>query len=191
MTVMSAHSSLSDFELVQLLKTEGEVAFRVLYERYWDKIYVIARHRLEDSREAEEVVQDIFLRLWRRRSHLILTHSFDNYFAVAAKYEVFNRLARRARATAFEKFIANDLAGIDESTLHEIDYNELNRYFQLTVNALPEKCRIVFRLQHDQGYTQQEIAEELNISTKTVEAHLAKARKTLRDNFGHLLGLLL
>jgi RNA polymerase sigma-70 factor (ECF subfamily) len=71
-----------------------------------------------------------------------------------------------------------------------LDYNELNERFQLTVNALPQKCRIVFRLQHDQGYSQQEIADELGIATKTVEAHLARARKVLRDQFGHLLGLL-
>ncbi|HEY4289242.1 MAG TPA: RNA polymerase sigma-70 factor [Puia sp.] len=188
---MSSYSSLSDFQLAELLRTEGEPVFRFLYERYWNKIYVIARHRLNDRQEAEEVVQDIFTRLWRRRSSLTLTKGFDNYFAVAAKFEVINRLAKNARATAFERDIAYALSAVDETTLRQLDYNELQEKFQLEVNALPEKCRIVFRLQHDQGYTQQQIADELNVSTRTVEAHLAKARRILRGAFGNFLGLLL
>jgi RNA polymerase sigma-70 factor (ECF subfamily) len=188
--VKSSYSSLSDAQLAELLKTDGEPVFRVLYERYWDKIYIIARHRLQDRTEAEEVVQDIFLRLWRRRIELQLSKGFDNYFMVAAKFEVINRIARKARASAFEKDMALALSTVDITTIQELDYNELNERFQLTVNALPQKCRIVFRLQHDQGYSQQEIADELGIATKTVEAHLARARKVLRDQFGHLLGLL-
>jgi RNA polymerase sigma-70 factor (family 1) len=188
---MSSYSSLSDIQLAELLQTEGESIFKLLYERYWDKIYVIARHRLNDRLEAEEVVQDIFTRLWRRRSSLTLHKGFDNYFAVAAKFEVLNRLARNARATAFEREIAHGLSAVDETTLHQLDYNELQEKFQLEVNALPEKCRIVFRLQHDQGYSQQQIADELNISPRTVQAHLAKARKILRGAFGNFLGLML
>src|ERR1700744_2471177 len=188
---MGSNSSLSDMQLAELLKTEGESIFKLLYERYWNKIYVIARHRLNDRLEAEEVVQDIFTRLWLRRSSLILSKGFDNYFAVAAKYEVLNRVAKNARATAFEKEMAHGLSAIDETTFEQLDYNELQEKFQLEVNSLPEKCRIVFRLQHDQGYSQQQIADELNISPRTVQAHLAKARKILRGAFGNFLGLVL
>jgi len=178
-------------QLAELLKIEGEPIFRLLYERYWNKIYVIARHRLNDRLEAEEVVQDIFFNLWRRRHTFALAGNFDNYFAIAAKYEVLNRVARNARATAFEKEMAHGLSAIDVTTLEQLDYNELHKRFHIEVNALPEKCRIVFRLQHDQGFSQQQIAEELNISIRTVEAHLAKARKTLRGAFGNFLGLML
>ena len=188
---MSSYSSLSDMQLADLLKTEGESVFKLLYERYWNKIYVIARHRLNDRLEAEEVVQDIFARLWLRRAELTLTKGFDNYFAVAAKYEVLNRVAKNARATAFEKEIAQGLSTVDETTLEQLDYNALQEKFQLEVNALPEKCRIVFRLQHDQGYSQQQIADELNISPRTVQAHIAKARKVLRGAFGNFLGVML
>ncbi len=188
---MSSYSSLSDTQLAELLRTEGASVFKFLYERYWDKIYVIARHRLNDRLEAEEVVQDIFTNLWRRRLSLTLTKGFDNHFAVAAKFEVINRLAKNARATAFEKDIAHALSTVDETTIRQLDYTELQEKFQLEVNALPEKCRIVFRLQHDQGYSQQQIADELSISTRTVESHLAKARKILRGAFGNFLGLML
>jgi len=184
-------NALNDFELAAALKSGNERAFSLIYERYWDKVYVIARNRLGNKPEAEEVVQDIFCNLWRRRESLILTKAFDNYFAVAVKFEVINRLAKNARATAYERQLGVDLSEVDESTLQLINYNELQKQFQLTVSALPEKCQLVFKLQHDRGFTQQQIADELNISTKTVEAHLSKARKTLRGAFGNLLGILL
>ncbi|MBS1601056.1 MAG: RNA polymerase sigma-70 factor [Bacteroidetes bacterium] len=188
---MRSYSTFTDVELAGLLAVEGEAVFRYLYDKYWNKIYVIARHRLNDATEAEEVVQDIFTNLWRRRSTLNLNHNFDSYFAVAAKFEVLNRLSRSARATAFEKEMAASLNTVDESTIQQLDYAELQRLFHLTVNALPEKCRIIFHLQHEKGYTHQQIAEELGISTKTVDAQLVKARKTLRGALGNLLGLVL
>jgi len=187
----SDYNTLTDIELSNLLATEGESVFRVIYERYWDKIYVMASHRLNDKTEAEEVVQDIFCNLWRKRQTLVLTRGFSNYFAVAVKFEVINRLAKKDRATAYEKELARALSQADETLLRQLDYNELQHQFQLTVNALPEKCRIIFKLQHENGYSLQEIADELNISTKTVESHLTRARKTLRGAFGNFLGLML
>ena len=184
-------NKLSDFELSDMLKADNERVFRLLYERYWDKLFVIAKKRLGDNEEAEEVVQEVFCNLWRRRLNIILTKGFDNYFAVAVKYEVINRMAKHAKAAAYERQAALALSEVDQSTIQQLDYHELLRQFDLTVNALPEKCRIVFKLQHEKGYTHQQIANELEISTKTVEAHLSKARKALRGVFGNLLGLLL
>jgi len=182
---------MNDFELAALLKIGDERAFNFIYERYWDRVYIIARNRLGNKTEAEEVVQDIFCNLWRRRETLTITKAFDNYFAVAVKFEVINRLAKHARATAYERELSAAISEVDETTLQQLDYNELQQQFQLTISALPEKCQIVFKLQHEQGFTQKQIADELKISQKTVEAHLSKARKTLKGAFGNLLGLLI
>ena len=183
--------SLSDFELIGLLKSDSEKAFRIIYERYWDRIFSVAFHRLKDEADAEELVQDIFYNFWKRRSSFHLQKSLDNYFAVAVKFEVINRLAKQARASAYEQELAHSFTFIDLGTLEHLDYNDLQIQFKLVVNNLPEKCQIVFKLQHEFGYTHQQIADKLNISPKTVDAHLSKARKTLRGAFGNLLGLLL
>src|SRR5690606_24658118 len=127
----------------------------------------------------EEIVQDIFCNFWRRRKNLVFTKGLNNYFAVAVKFEVINRIARQARANAYIKQAAAELSVIDESTLMQIDLHEMQKRLQSVIDALPEKCRIVFKLQQEQGYSQHRIAEELNISEKTVEAHLSKARKAL------------
>lgn len=185
------YSQLTDFNLSELLKNGEERAFREIYARYWDKSYVIACKRLNDAIEAEEVVQDIFCNLWRKKDSFILTKGFDNYFAVAVKFEVINRLAKQARQSVLKKQASKVFSEVDNSTIDDFDLKELTKQLQNSIDALPEKCGQVFRLKYEKEYTQYQIAQELNISEKTVEAHLSKARKTLRKTFGRILGLLI
>src|ERR1700720_4488408 len=100
---MNHYQQLNDFELLARLQNGDTEAFRIVYERYWIRLYNIARNRLNDKLEAEEVVQDIFCNFWRKHSALQLTKGFDHYFSTAAKFEVINRLARRARTEHYQK----------------------------------------------------------------------------------------
>ena len=188
---MHPYNQLTDIELAEQLGKGEEGAFREIYVRYWDKLYIVARKRLKDSLEAEETIQDIFCNLWRKRETFTLSKGFDNYFAVAVKFEVINRLAKKARQSVVEKEVSASLSEADYSTLQTLDLNELKDQLQQSINELPDKCRIVFRMKYEKDYSQHQIAEELHISEKTVEAHLAKARKTLRSSFGNALGILI
>lgn len=188
---MTSYRSLTDFELAGLLKTGEEKAFREIYERHWKKSYLAARRRLNDDDIAEEVVQDIFCKLWRRRETFVLSKGFDNYFAIAIKFEVINQMAKKARHTTFEKTSAATYSEADNSTIEDLDLKELKTQLQEAIDALPDKCRMVFKLKYEQDYTQQQIAAEMEISEKTVEAHLSKARKTLKSTFQGMLSLLI
>lgn len=178
---MSNYKTLNDHELADLLRYDDEAAFNEIYIRYWDKLYVLSRKRLGDMCESEEVVQDIFCNLWRKRHTFVLQNGFNNYFSVAVKFEVINRLAKKQRVATYEKEISSMNTEVDQSTQQTLDLNELLQQLQININSLPEKCRFVFRLQYEQGYSQRQIAEKLNISEKTVEAHLTKARRNLRS----------
>ena len=186
---MPNYKILDDHELARLLGCDDEAAFNEVYSRYWDKLYVLARHRLGDAYESEEIVQDIFCNLWRKRNTFVLQKGFDNYFSVAVKFEIINRLAKRQKAAAYEKEMSVLASEIDRSTLEKLDLTELLRQLQTNISSLPEKCRIVFQLQYEEGYTQRQIAETLEISEKTVEAHLTKARKNLRNAVVNLFAL--
>lgn len=188
---MINYNQLQEKELAELLRNGEEPAFREIYLRHWKTLYQMSLKRLNDAFEAEEVVQDIFCNLWRKRASFVLTTGFNNYFAVAVKFEIINRLAKRSRKTAFEKAILSSFSESDLTTLHSLDFKELKIQLQKSINALPDKCRAVFKLKYEKDYTQHQIAEELRISEKTVEAHLSKARKTLRSTFGSVLTLLL
>ncbi|MDR6783259.1 RNA polymerase sigma-70 factor (family 1) [Pedobacter africanus] len=188
---MVAYTEYTDQELSSLLQQGDHAAFTEIYNRYWRKIFVVAHKRLGDQEEAEGIVQDLFLNLWRKRESFQLTTGFQNYFAIALKFEILDVMRKWANVSKYENELSFTYTEADESMLRAADLEELRQKIQLTISALPEKCQLVFRLKHEQGYSQKQIAEEMNISEKTVEAHLAKAKKQLRGKMGGLLELVL
>jgi RNA polymerase sigma-70 factor (family 1) len=167
---------------------DDEPAFRLLYERYWDKLLVLACLRLGSNGEAEEIVQDAFVGIWRRRAHLELKNSFHTYISAIVKYEILRRLASRKTRTDFEKKVAHLYKEEDDSTLQWLNYEDLRLQLESTIQSLPEKCRIVFRLSREEGLTERQIADTLQISPKTVEAHKSKALRALRTSLAQFLG---
>jgi len=187
---MTPYSSYHEERLLTLLKEGDEAAFTELYNRYWDKLLVVAIHRLAEIEEAREIVQDIFYRLWKRRETLQLDHSLNTYLSVAVKYEVLNRLAAKNRQKQFSTYIARHWQETAQETENYIRFNELQKELASLVNALPEKCRIVYQLSREKGYSQKEIATELSIAEKTVEAHLSVAIRKLKTGLSHLFNAL-
>jgi len=180
---MAVFSSLPDDELVLLLKEGNELALSALYLRYWDKLLIVAANRLDDPAEAEECVQDVFFRLWQRRDDLQLSHSLATYLTVAVKYRVINAMDKQYRLRNRMERSYAELA--DHQVFSAEDYlleKELSVQIAAAVNKLPEKCRIVFKLSREQGMTHKQIAAELDIAEKTVEAHISKAMKDIRGN---------
>lgn len=178
-------------ELLEKLRNGDEHAFAKIYQHFWKPLFVMAIKRLGDEQDAEEIVQNIFLNLWRRRQHLRDDTQFDHYFAVATKFEVISLMRKKANALLYKQQAGVGYNEADLSTLRLLDMHELQEKLQLSVKKLPEKCQLVFRMKHEDGLSQKDIAHHLNISEKTVEAHLHKARGVLRKDLGELLPLLL
>jgi RNA polymerase sigma-70 factor (family 1) len=170
---------LTDNELVNLLKEGDEAAFTEIYNRYWDKLYFIAYKLLKDAEGAEEIVQEVFLTLWKKKEALTI-QSLTQYLAAMARYAVYRHLAKEKQLKAQENIIgmsnAADIAemNIDDKMLLEIIYKLSNK--------LPEKCRLVFQYNKLQDISLADVAEQLNISQKTAEGHLTKALRTIRTN---------
>lgn len=146
-----------------------------------------AHVKLGAEADAEEVVQDVFAGLWKRRATLVLQHSFHTYISAVVKYEVLRRLAVRRTKDVFEQERARSFTETDNSTQQWLNYEDLREQIEATVQALPEKCRLVFRLSREEGLSERQIAEVLSISQKTVEAHKSRALKALRHSLAHLL----
>lgn len=181
------YNQYTDIDLVKLLQSGDEAAFTEIYKRYWDILFYLAGKKLNDLHEAESVVQEIFLDLWKRRGHLNI-QALDNYLVVAVKYRILNILAHRERKRRFQQFARENYSATDVSTDNWISFEELRSWLEKSVNKLPEKCRIAYRLR-DEGYSQKEIAAKMEISEKTVESHISKALKILRSGIGRVLSL--
>lgn len=180
---MAPLTQQSDDELLTLLRGNDELAFAEIYRRYWKKIFTLAANGLDSPEEAEECVQDIFCSLWRRRGTIELKYSIYTYLAVAVKYQVINRLDKayrlQQRMAGSRGLQPEVYAPSAETPLLE---KELFGRLNDSVNRLPEKCRIVFKMSREEGKSHKEIAEELQISEKTVNNHLTKALKDLKTD---------
>lgn len=179
---MARYSTHSDQELLDLLKKDDDAAFTEIYNRYWKKLFTAASNKLDDLAEAEDIVQQVFITIWNRRAVLEITSSLASYLAVAVKYHVFKSLDKnfKRRQFAGDEAAAAILEVADDSTRQWLEFQEVRERLALLVAALPEKCRLVYQLSREQGYSQKQIAAELDISEKTVEAHMSKAIKSLK-----------
>nr|WP_199078244.1 RNA polymerase sigma-70 factor [Pedobacter sp. ASV19] len=182
---------LSDVKLVELLKQDDQLALTELYYRYWDKLLAVACHRLNEPLEAEEVVQDIFFRLWQHRHSLELKFTLSTYLAAAVKYRIINVLDHLYRKRNREAQLPDYSLLTEPSAEEYLFEQELRLRIEATVKSLPEKCQIIFRMSREEGKTYKQIAAELDIAEKTVEAHMSKALKEIRTNLGIIAPALL
>jgi RNA polymerase sigma-70 factor (family 1) len=176
----------SDEELVRLLAQEDRKAFDELYHRYWSKLILQAKIKLDSETDAEEIVQDVFVGLWKRRKSLDLKYTFYSYIASCVKYEIFSLYAKREKNKLFVSGIEAAHQLNANATQDWMDYDSVRSTIEETVQSLPEKCRLVFRLSREEGLSHQEIADKLHISTKTVEAHISKALRLIGQSISNL-----
>lgn len=179
-----------DNDLFALVKKDNELAYTELYNRYWQKLYFVAHKHLKSDPESREIVQEVFFTIWAKRRSLII-ESFPAYVASMTRYAVYVSLARKKRQA--EKISEE---AIQQQTLPAALADLLENKWMLEKisalsSALPEKCRLVFIKNKllDQSLTQ--VAEDLDISQKTAEAHLTKALKIIRDKLGDAAAFML
>jgi RNA polymerase sigma-70 factor (ECF subfamily) len=177
--------NLDDEELLRLLKDDDESALAGIYKKYWDKLYVSAHAVLRDGQACEDIIQEIFLKLWLNRSVIHIQTSLASYLYASVRYAVYRQIkSGRVREDLFDHVFERIQAGPDYDNL---EYKELNLQINALVDRLPEKCRAIYRLSREQHLSHKQIAAQLNISPKTVENHLTKALSFLRVSLGQVL----
>ncbi|GAA4809777.1 RNA polymerase sigma-70 factor [Litoribaculum gwangyangense] len=183
----------NDIELIKALKEGKEIAYNFLIDSYQQKLHAYAFGLLKDHELSEDVVQNIFVYIWKNRLNLKDDFSIKNYLYRAIYNECIDYYRKRKAVTALEKKYIDALNHVVE----EADENSLEKLIALVkkeIENLPPKCKKTFILSKQEGLTNIEIAEYLNISIKSVEAHITKAfsilRKTLGDKTNGVLFLL-
>ncbi len=183
----SCYTTLQDPLLFDLLKEDEEGAFREIYERYFDVLYLHACRKLENREEARDVVQEVFATIWDKRKSLSLTGSLLAYLYAAVRNRIINIfLHKRVEAVYIESLES----AIDEGfcqTDHLIRRNQLNSMIEIEIAALPSKMQEIFKLSRKQYFTHREIASELNLSEQTVRKQVNNALKILRSKLGVVL----
>lgn len=187
---MGQYKAFTDLELMAAVKTGDHLAFAEIYDRYWDKLFYVAARKLDQLEDAEEVVQNIFISLWNRRLTLEISSTLSSYLSVSIKYRVIKVLEKQYHQRKYADTLKKN-GLLDDSTQEWLEFMELKDQLEQLMLELPNKCQLVYRMSREQGFSQKEIAGKLDISEKTVEAHLGKATKTIRARLNAFLILLL
>ena len=175
------HQTLkNDSLLVRNLSKGNLLAFNTLYKEYSHRLYRFALGYFKSEAEAEELVQEVFTTIWEKRADLKEELSFKSFLFTIA----FNLIRKHFRTKAYlAEYLKTGMSdGLDMQTSQKITYDSLYQYITELVNQLPSRRKEIFIKSRFEGHTIKEIAEELQISHKTVENQLTDALKYIRTN---------
>nr|WP_255539696.1 sigma-70 family RNA polymerase sigma factor [Longitalea luteola] len=163
--------------MLRKLHHGDEMAFAEIYNRYWKSLYTSAHNILQVKEVAQDAVQEVFISLWKRR-HEIRVDILQSYLHQAVRFQVFKAI----RAEKTDQLFFNRLALISKDILFEdpLLFKELESLYQQLIQSLPPDEKEIFLLHRDSGLTYKQIAEQKNISVKTVEKKMSHALREIR-----------
>lgn len=184
-----AYNFFSDEELTKLIcQQNNELAFSELYSRHVRLLVHTAIRKTGVKTTAEDLVQEVFFKFWMGRHKFDIQKNAQAYLQGMLKNNIVNHYYQEQKKQLFS--IDDVESPVDDETREHLDYNLLSELYEQSLLKLPEKCRQVFILSR-KGYSLKEIAISLEISEKTVEAHISKALKILRIEMKDYIALVL
>jgi RNA polymerase sigma-70 factor (ECF subfamily) len=159
---------------------ETEASFEAAFKQFYTPLYRIVYPILKNKDTSEDVVQDLFVRLWNKRATISISSSLKSYLYRAAINSAFDHLEKYKREVYMGDMPLKNEPIISGSTEAYIAGKETEAYISLAMEKLPPACRTVFLMSREEEMSYQEIADSLQISIKTVENQIGKALKILR-----------
>jgi len=167
--------------LVHRLKVDDASAFDELFELYGQKLYSFALKYFKSESEAEELVQEVFVRLWENRRSLKSDYSFKSYLYTIALNQIRKFFNRRAVSLRYLSQLQNESFESDNQTADSIDYASVLKRIDEIVETFPERKKQIFLKSRKEGKTSKEIAAELNITPGTVDNQISDALSMIRE----------
>ena len=174
-------TELNEKYLISRLKKSDRSAFGQLFEHYYPIALSFAKSMLHNKTAAEDLIQNVFMRIWANREHLEENKRLKNYLMVAIRNEVYYFL--RSEMKKKHEDIHPEIMDHSTSTDSAISAKEIEKGISGTLAAMPERRRRIFEMSREDKLSNSEIAQRLDISTRTVEKHIENALADLRRNF--------
>lgn len=175
-------------ELLTRLKDGDVLAFDRVYELYSHKLFSFIFKILKNEAEADDIVQEVFVKIWESRDKLGDYKLLNSYIFTIAYNNSIDLIRKRINNHKYLETLRNSsIIYTSPSSITEIEFIELNTQVEKLIANLPERQKQVYLLHKEKGLTYPEIAEQLGISKNTVENHMVKALKFLRKNISNSL----
>ncbi|WP_300704412.1 RNA polymerase sigma-70 factor [Bacteroides sp.] len=165
---------------IHKLKDGDESAFEYLYRSLWTKVYDFTRLYITSTADAEEIVHEVFVKLWDVRTFIDENKNFEGLLFIMTRNIIFNKF-RKSFNEDFYKMTLVEAVEESYSIEEELEASDLLEYVRFLITQLPPRAQEVFRLSREQHLTYKEIAELLSISEKVVEHHISDTLKFLRS----------
>jgi len=188
---MANINGIDEKVLVDRLIDGDQTAFELLFHFYYSGLVTFARQIVLDVDEAEEIVQYLFVQLWSNRKKIRESSSLKNYFFVSVRNRAFNFLKRQQIR---ENVLQELKQMVETDLLYSPDLfvvSELQEQIKRAYKKLPERTREIFLLSRIDGYSNDEIAKQLNLSKRTVETQISRALRILRNELKEFIFLLI
>jgi RNA polymerase sigma-70 factor (family 1) len=181
-----------DKQVVEQLKEGSKDAFRLLFDENGPKIYAFALSYLKNASDAEELLQEVFLKLWEVRSSLDTSKNLRSFLFKICINLIYDFIRRKNIEKVYLDYSGRNNPSSGDNTWHEVIYNDMLNNLQKLIATMPEQRQRIFRLSKEDGLSNEEIADQLNLSRRTVENQLYRAVSFLKEkiNSGSIPALL-
>ncbi len=169
--------------VLQRVVEGDQLAFRELFDSYSPKVYGFALKLTRSEELAQEVVQDVFMKIWISRDALTSVNYFPSYLYTVTRNHAFNMMKRLAIEQRVKENMRKDLSEVQDDAQEGGVYQEYQHLLVHAISQLPPQQRLVYSLCHQKGLKYEEVARELNISRLTVKTHMQKALRTIKSHF--------
>lgn len=173
----------SNKDLILLIRKGDMLAFDAIYELYCKRLYGFVLRYIKQEADAEEIVQEVFIKIWEARSKIDVFSSFESFIFTIAYNSAISLLRKRVTEKKYLEHLGS-LQQIDNGNaiIDEIQFNQLNEKIQSLLNELTPRQKEIFLLSREDGLTHDEIAKKLNISANTVKNHMVTVLSFLKSN---------
>ena len=178
---MSSIQSYTEKELLERIAEGDEEAYKLVFDRYWNKIYQVALSFLKVPDHAQDAVQQVFIKLWEKRSKLPEVENLDAWLFIMARNTIINSLERIVSSRKGVQQIKDVIPENYLTPSGMLEYKQVSAIIQDAVNRLPPQQALVFRLSRELGLTYAQIAERLQIAPATVKSHIIRALNSVRE----------
>ena len=189
--VMQKINGIPENILIERFKANDHSAFEMIFHHYYPGLVIFATQYVMYEADAEEIVQDFFIRVWQKKDQINKTDSLKPYFFTSIKNSSLNFLyQKKHKDTLIQEIIQLS----QNNLLYQPDVfsmSELQTAIRKAIGSLPPKCREAFILSRINGLKNEDIAVKLNLSKRTVESHVSHAIKQLQFELKDYIGLLI
>lgn len=182
---MEIQTANEDKNLVLQLRNNSIIAFDALFHKYSDRLYAFSVSILKNQEESKEVVQEVFTRIWEKRSEINPSKSFKSFIFTISYNLVIDHFRLKLKDKEFKQSLYENTAINQVQNLQEFDLEIITAKIKQAVGELPEKRKRVFLMSREDGMTQKEIAKQLGISVKTVENQINLSLRYIRKKLGN------